>query len=476
MRAVWLVLALLFAAPASAEIDLIGTWYVLIHYKDDNAPNPDLERWDDKVWVFAKKGRSITWTEYPIVVFDDEKGRFERRHTGQYARILHFWEPTASQRSDIRDGLQVNSRGSKNKRLRGSDAKGWSSSRSSGAASASVVTYQEVWTIEGMPTKPVFSRMDFLGGGRTDTMEGLTQYATTKIENGVLHGTFERDGTRHGTFRRMRSGEAGAVKGAKDQRELQQQAFRRSIEQSPEARADAARMIREELEKAGLSLPEEDVQQLAGESVAMFLQGVPDSEISQRLTARVREKLTEFAANGAVHDDTVRYRWPFESDAPRRVIGGVRGDAATPSGTKITGFRRRDFERYSFSFELPVGTPVVAARRGNVVRVIDGHTEGGPQQRMVLKSNTVVVLHEDGTFAFYTHLSPGLEVKLAQTVEVGDRLGLSGATGQVVEPELLFGVQKLGEDGRLESVPIRFDDGTAEGVQPLVGSYYGGSG
>ena len=66
--------ALLVAAPAAAEdVELLGTWYVLIHYKDDNAPNPDVERWDDKVWVFAKKGRSIVWTEYPIVVFDNEK-------------------------------------------------------------------------------------------------------------------------------------------------------------------------------------------------------------------------------------------------------------------------------------------------------------------------------------------------------------------------------------------------------------------
>ena len=110
------LLALVAAAPAIAEsVELVGSWYVLVHYKDDNAANAEQERWDDKVWVFEKKGRRLRWSEYPIVVFDDEGGRFERRHTGQYARILHYWEPNASQRRDIENGLQVNSRGSKSK-------------------------------------------------------------------------------------------------------------------------------------------------------------------------------------------------------------------------------------------------------------------------------------------------------------------------------------------------------------------------
>jgi hypothetical protein len=103
--------ALVFAAaPAPAEpVDLTGTWYVLVHYTDDNAPNPDEERWEDKVWVFAQAGRRLSWTEYPIVVFDDETGRFERRQTGQYARIL-LLGAVARAAADIADGLQVNSR------------------------------------------------------------------------------------------------------------------------------------------------------------------------------------------------------------------------------------------------------------------------------------------------------------------------------------------------------------------------------
>ena len=92
LRALCVTLCLLLAGGASAEgVDLLGTWYVLVHYKDDNAPNPEQERWEDRVWVFEKKGRRLKWTEYPIVVFEDDSGRFERRGTGQYARILHSW-------------------------------------------------------------------------------------------------------------------------------------------------------------------------------------------------------------------------------------------------------------------------------------------------------------------------------------------------------------------------------------------------
>jgi murein DD-endopeptidase MepM/ murein hydrolase activator NlpD len=466
----------LAAAPAPAEpLELAGTWYVLVHYKDDNAPNPDEERWEDKVWVFAREGQRLSWTEYPIVVFDDETGRFERRQTGQYARILHFWEPSPTQQADIADGLQVNSRGSKQKSLRGSDADGWSSGRSASAASASVVSYQEVWSIEGLPSKPVFTRSDVLGGGSADSVEGVTQYTTTRVEGGVVSGTFDRDGTRRGTFHMQRSGEIGALKGAKSQQELQEKAARRTLEQSPEARADVTRQIEEQLAEAGIPLPQDDVAKLANEAIEMFTQGVPQKEIDERLTARVREMLTSFARRGATHDDSVRYRWPFESKRPRQLLQGVQGDdTTTAQGQLFLGFRRPESLKHAFDFDLPVGTTVVAARDGMVARVVDGHTESGPQQGMAARTNAVIVIHSDGTFATYAHLDKGIPVTVGQRVEAGAVLGRSGASGQVHQPELLFAVQRIDEDGETRSVDIRFDDGTQAGVSPVIGAYYGG--
>jgi hypothetical protein len=232
-----LALALASAAPAQA-IDLEGTWYVLIHYKDDNAGNPEAERWDDRVWVFERQGGGLRWTEYPIAVFDDESGRFERRDSGQYARILGAWEPSEAQLGDIRDGLQVNTRGSKTKTLRGSDAQGWTSGRRGSSASASVISYEEVWSIEGLPARPVFTRSDFMGSGRTDTLEGSTEYATTQVQGDELRGSYERDGSRHGAFRMLRAGAVGALKGAGTQQELQQKVARREMDRAA-ARGEA---------------------------------------------------------------------------------------------------------------------------------------------------------------------------------------------------------------------------------------------
>jgi hypothetical protein len=211
------VLSLCAATGAAGEgVELIGTWYVLVHYKDDNASNPETPRWDDRVWKFEPAGSRLRWTEYPIVVFNDESGRFERRASGQYARVLHFWEPSAAQMSDIRDGLQVNSRGRKSKTLRGSDDEGWRSTSRARAPTASIVTYTENWSIEAMPSGPVFLREDVLGSATTESLEGVTRYATTEVSRGggILRGTYDRDGVRHGTFRMMRSGETEDVKGS----------------------------------------------------------------------------------------------------------------------------------------------------------------------------------------------------------------------------------------------------------------------
>ncbi len=70
------------AAPAAAldgvgMEDLLGTWHVLVHYKDSGAGNPDARRWEDRIWVFELEGSRVKWTDYPIVVFGNSSGRFE---------------------------------------------------------------------------------------------------------------------------------------------------------------------------------------------------------------------------------------------------------------------------------------------------------------------------------------------------------------------------------------------------------------
>ena len=73
--------------------------------------------------------------------------------------------------------------------------------RRAGAASASVVTYSEDWSIEAPNALPVFTRSDVMGGGNTDVLEGITRYTTREVKSGgnELIGEFERDGSRQKT-------------------------------------------------------------------------------------------------------------------------------------------------------------------------------------------------------------------------------------------------------------------------------------
>lgn len=196
-------------------LDLIGTWHVLIHYTDDHSHDPSLMRWDDKIWVFEETGSRLRWTEYPIVVFRDQSGRFERLGGARAARVVHGWEPNESQRAQIAAGLEVNPRGSKSKKLRKQKDGSWRTASRPLTSGARVVTYIENWSIEAPTSLPVFRREDSLGSAATESFEGATEFATSESnpEKGVLRGRFERDGSRHGTFRLTRSGSATDVKG-----------------------------------------------------------------------------------------------------------------------------------------------------------------------------------------------------------------------------------------------------------------------
>ena len=217
MRRVLLALLLLASPSAALAIgsdDLVGAWHVLVHYQDSSAENKDAKRWEDRIWVFEKQGDQLRWLDYPIVVFEDDSGRFENLSGNRASRVLDYWEPNEKQQAQIESGLAINSRGSRNKSLRGSDAKGWSSAgRGGGYQSARIITYEETWTLDGLPDKPRFLRQDSMGAAGSEQLEGKTLYETTTIEDGgkLLRGKYDRDGTRVGTFRMQKSGAVHSV-------------------------------------------------------------------------------------------------------------------------------------------------------------------------------------------------------------------------------------------------------------------------
>lgn len=215
LLAVAMQLGVARAADAPAALDLQGTWHLLVHFRDEASENPEAHRWEDRVWKFEMKGRRLHWTEYPIVVFDDMSGRFEMIGGKTRARVLEYWEPNASQQRNIRDGLEINERGSRAKSLRGSPERGFRSTGNLRSASASVIAYVEIWSVDDPNGLPVFTRDDLLGSGRTESMQGRTRYTTTEVSSDAtqLRGRFERDGSMHGSFRLTRAGAAQVVAG-----------------------------------------------------------------------------------------------------------------------------------------------------------------------------------------------------------------------------------------------------------------------
>jgi murein DD-endopeptidase MepM/ murein hydrolase activator NlpD len=469
-------------APAAGAIELEGTWYVLTHYQDSATSHPDAWHWDDRVWRFERKGDQLEWTEWPIVVLDDESGRFEPARGGRATRTLGAWEPSPAQLADIRNGVQVNSRGSKTKTLRTTDGgRTWGSESESGADSAMVITYSENWTITGLPDAPVFTHVDSMSGGAVEEMEGRTRYATKSVQGGgdELVGSFARDTSRRGRFRMIRSGSTESIRtAAKTDAELREKAGIRAVVSSEEMQQLVRDRIEDSLAESGVSLSEADLDALMAHAVQAMARGESPDEISAALSREAAARFFDFAKPGAVPDDSVRYRFPFDPSTPRQLAQGVGGDSVVGlmGDISMNRFSHKGAFRYAFDFRMPVGTPVLAARAGTVVRVVDHFTRGGPSKSLASRANIVIVLHDDGTFADYVHLSPNAAVKPGQRVAAGDRIGLSGNTGYTTGPHLHFDVQRVLADGERETVPIRFDDGSKQGVVPVTRSYYGGPG
>ncbi|NNL64885.1 MAG: M23 family metallopeptidase [Myxococcales bacterium] len=459
------------AASAVSVDDLLGSWHVLAHYKDSATDHPDRERWVDRVWKFEREGGKLEWSDYPIVVFDDSSGRFERLGTNRQSRVLAFWEPSPGQIANIQKGLEVNQRGAKSKSLKPGDEGGWTSAGRARPGSMTMISYVETWTIDGLPGLPVFQRADSLSSGMTETLEGVTRYTTTSVSSDglLLHGRFERDGTQQGTFRMMRSGGTQWVQGSgKSPNERFREMAVSQYRVSESGKTDLRAALEESLGEAGVMASSEELDRMSERIVALSLEGKSPAEITrvleEEMVAEARARQFDFAPEGARHDDSVRYGLPFRSDTQRLLVQGNAGS-----------FDHRDTQEYAFDFRMPTGETVVAARAGEVVAVIDDHSQGGRRKSMRSKANAVIVLHDDGSFGTYVHLSPGAAVVPGDRVKRGQKLGRSGATGYTADPMLHFGVMVRGADGKARTVPIRFDDGTPGGFVPTQGGYYGGT-
>lgn len=125
-------------------------------------------------------------------------------------------------------------------------------------------------------------------------------------------------------------------------------------------------------------------------------------------------------------DEDYEYRLPFAKDSTYTVIQGYDGN-----------FSHQGEE--ALDFKMPVGSPVMAAREGLVVKVVENFDKGCPEKECAEFGNVVRIMHSDGTFAEYVHLKlDGAVVEEGQKVEKGQLIGYSGNTGFSTAPHLHF--------------------------------------
>ena len=127
--------------------------------------------------------------------------------------------------------------------------------------------------------------------------------------------------------------------------------------------------------------------------------------------------------------DTYIYSLPFDKGNRYKVVQGYGGLFSHKHIAAI-------------DFNMPIGTPIYAARGGAIYSYKDDSNEGGFASKFKNKANYIIIKHDDGSFGCYWHLQEnGVLVKKGK-VSKGQKIGFSGATGHVLKPHLHFSVKR----------------------------------
>lgn len=124
-----------------------------------------------------------------------------------------------------------------------------------------------------------------------------------------------------------------------------------------------------------------------------------------------------------------------------------QGSCTSPKDSHAAG----TVDAFAVDVDMPIGTDILAARAGTVTAIEGRYTDGSRQE-----ANYVKVQHDDGTVADYYHLTQnGPRVAVGERVTQGQRIGLSGNTGDSTQPHLHFQVNACSGQG---SIPVSFQN------------------
>lgn len=163
----------------------------------------------------------------------------------------------------------------------------------------------------------------------------------------------------------------------------------------------------------------------------------------------------------ARHKNSHVYRIPFEAGKSVSIGQGCNGQ-----------FSHFGPARFSLDFEVPVGTPIFAARGGQVVDVVENNTKGGPTREFLEFDNRIVIQHSDKTMSVYSHLKyRGAEVRVGQKVRQDQLIGYSGNTGFSTAPHLHFAVTRGTAEDSEQTIRVKFATQSGRKSCPKAGSF-----
>jgi murein DD-endopeptidase MepM/ murein hydrolase activator NlpD len=162
------------------------------------------------------------------------------------------------------------------------------------------------------------------------------------------------------------------------------------------------------------------------------------------------------------HPDGTVYQLPYKSQTSHKIIQGYNGT--------LTHFGD---QAYATDFGMPVGTPVLAAREGKVVEVVQNNDGAGTTDYYRNKANYIRIEHSDGTIAEYTHIKQyGANVSEGDDVETGALIGYSGNVGYSTGPHLHFHVCRPLNGKDIETFPVKFKTSDSNSEELIEGNTY----
>ncbi len=112
---------------------------------------------------------------------------------------------------------------------------------------------------------------------------------------------------------------------------------------------------------------------------------------------------------------------------------------------------------YALDFKVRRKTKICAARNGIVIASRGDSDKGGLKPENLSDGNYVSIQHADGSVAHYWHLiKDGALVKVGDTIQKGQLIGLSGNTGYSAFPHLHFEVIGYDAKGNYRQLATRF--------------------